>query len=89
MVLHRRSYAAYVVATGAGANVCGHIAQMLAPPTVLPEGASGEPFTYVKLHPLLEAGDALSRVGWLVFLVGLLWFFLNEWKSTVAKKAQA
>jgi hypothetical protein len=79
MLLRHRAPSSCVVAFGAGINVFGHIAQAFSTPIEITErNSDGELVSsYFSLGTLFAAGSAVTLIGWAIFLLGLLWYFLS------------
>ena len=80
MVWRRRSKHSYVVVAGAVAHACGLIIQALASPV---DSNQSSP-RFVELGAGWQLGNDLTTAGSLLFLVGLLWYFLSVPEGTSA-----
>jgi hypothetical protein len=78
MFLRYRGPSSLVVAIGAAVNGSGHVLQALSPALEVNESPTGEAIPpYVDFGLLWSLGGILSISGWVVFLLGLLWYFVS------------
>ena len=79
MVLRRLSFVAYIVAGGAAVHVSGLLLQMLVSPVDVTQ-----PGAVVDVGPGWQLGTVLTELGTIVFLCGLLWYFVRARDLTAA-----
>jgi hypothetical protein len=83
MLRRHRSLPSYVAAAGAALQLAGLLLQVSMSPIPLPQGEAA-----VDLGSSWRLGNALMSAGSIVFLFGLLWYFLRARRVAAVEEAE-